>query len=280
LEHEITFQGESVTKIRQSTKHQWTNPYSFLKFLVASGLLVALAIPLAGQSRDPKALQIAKDVMQAMGGEDAWNDAHFVRYDFIVSSGGKTRVNRSHLWDKWAGRYRFETTRDGKSQVVLFNVNDQQGDAYVDGEKIDGGAKAEAIKGAYAAFINDMYWLAMPWKWLDPGVTLRYLGPSDHGGKVCEVVELSFNNVGLTPGDRYRAYVSPETHLMTRWEYTLQGGNKGVWSWEYKTHNGVMLASNHTNAEGASINMGDVGVYGQVDDAFFTNPAHKLSRLR
>lgn len=274
-------QGVQVTKIRQSTKRLWTHPQCLPASLTAAALLVLfVAIPLTAQNRDPKALQIAKSVMQAMGGENAWNDVHFVRFDFIVSADGKTRVNRSHLWDKWEGRYRFEnTTRDGKSQVVLLNVNDQQGDAYIDGVKIDGEAKAEAIRGAHSAFINDMYWLAMPWKWLDPGVTLRYLGPSDHGGKVCDVVELSFKNVGLTPGDRYRAYVSPETHLMTRWEYTLQGGNEGVWSWEYKTHNGVMLASNHTNAEGASINMGTVGVYAQVDDEFFTNPAHKLSLL-
>lgn len=267
---------------RQSTSHWWTSPSFILSFLGSAALIATLtAGPPAPQSRDPKAVAIAKSLMKAMGGEDAWKNTHFVRYDFIVTMGGETRANRSHLWDKWTGRYRIEsTTREGKSEVVLFNVNDQQGEVYLDGEKIDGEAKAEAIKGAYSAFINDMYWLAMPWKWLDPGVTLRYLGPSDHGGKVCEVVELSFNNVGLTPGDRYRAYVSPETHLMTRWEYTLQSGNEGVWSWEYGTHNGIMLASNHTNAEGASINMGNVAVFEEVDDPFFTDPKRKLSQLR
>jgi hypothetical protein len=37
---------------------------------------------------------------------------------------------------------------------------------------------------------------------------------------------------------------------------------------------------NHTNAEGASINMGVVAVFDQVEDAFLTGPARGLSQLR
>jgi hypothetical protein len=216
-----------------------------------------------------------------MGGEKAWDNVHFVRYYFIVSMGGETRANRSHLWDKWSGRYRFETkTKDGKTQVVLFNANDQQGDVYIDGAKIAGDDAASALKGAYSAYINDMYWLAMPWKWLDPGVNLKYGGPAEHEGQRCELVELTFGNVGLTPGDRYKAYVAADSKLMIYWEYTLQNGNQGAWKWEYGTHKGVKLASNHTNAEGASINMGTVAVFDTVEDAFFTDPARGLSQLR
>jgi hypothetical protein len=245
----------------------------------AAALLVAL--PVLAQNRDPKAIEMAKSVAQAMGGENAWNNVHFVRYDFIVSIGGETRANRSHLWDKWSGRYRFETkTKDGKNQVVLFNANDQKGDVYVDGAKIAGDDAAAALKGAHSAYINDMYWLAMPWKWLDPGVNLKYGGPAEHDGKKCELVELTFSNVGLTPGDKYVAYVDPNSKLMTYWEYTLQSGNQGAWNWEYGTHKGVKLASNHTNTEGASINMGTVAVFDQVEDAFFTDPARGLSQLR
>jgi hypothetical protein len=32
-----------------------------------------------GENRDPKAVEVARTMMQAMGGEDAWNAAHFVR---------------------------------------------------------------------------------------------------------------------------------------------------------------------------------------------------------
>ncbi|MEX2303749.1 MAG: DUF6503 family protein [Bryobacterales bacterium] len=252
-----------------------------VRAMAAAALTAALLSPAAAQQRDAKAVELGKSVMQAMGGEKAWDNVHFVRYDFIVSMGGETRANRSHLWDKWAGRYRFESkTKEGKSQVVLFNVNDQQGDVYIDGARIDGEGAATALKGAYSAFINDMYWLAMPWKWLDQGVNLKYIGAKEHEGKNYEVVELTFQKVGLTPGDTYNAYIDPSSKLMTHWEYTLQGGNKGAWNWEYGTHNGVKLASNHTNAEGASINMGTVAVFEKVEDAFFTDPARGLSQLR
>lgn len=249
--------------------------------LTAALLAPAIVAPAIAQQRDAKAVELGKSVMQAMGGEKAWDNVHFVRYDFIVSMGGETRANRSHLWDKWAGRYRFESkTKDGKSQVVLFNVNDQQGDVYIDGSRIEGDdAAAAALKGAYSAFINDMYWLAMPWKWLDQGVNLKYIGPKEHEGKNYEVVELTFQKVGLTPGDTYNAYVDPSSKLMTYWEYTLQSGNTGAWNWEYAAHSGVKLASNHTNAEGASINMGAVAVFEKVEDAFFTDPARALSQL-
>jgi len=61
---------------------------------------------------------------------------------------------------------------------------------------------------------------------------------------------------------------------------TLRSGNQGAWNWQYGTHNGVKLASNHTNTEGASIHMGTVAVFDKVEDAFFTNPARGLSQLR
>ena len=119
----------------------------------------------------------------------------------------------------------------------------------------------------------------MPWKWLNEGVNLEYLGPKEHDGKTYEVVQLSFNNVGLTPGDQYRAFVSAESNLMTYWEYTLQSGNEGAWNWEYGDYSGVKLASNHTNAEGVSINMGNVAVLEAVDDAFFTDAARMMAEL-
>jgi hypothetical protein len=67
---------------------------------------------------------------------------------------------------------------------------------------------------AYATFINDMYWLFMPWKWMDMGVNLKYLGQKPLGQETYDVVQLTFGKVGLTPGDMYHAYVSPKNHLI------------------------------------------------------------------
>ena len=260
-----------MTKIPSAA---WYIPEMTRKF-ICWALLAAAAT--AADTKDAKSLAIANSMMTAMGGLNNWNQAHFVRYDFKVTIKGKQVVDRSHLWDKSTGRYRIDgMTKDGKPTVALFSVATQQGSAWSGGKKLEGAEAAKAIKDAYAAFINDMYWLSMPWKWLDMGVNLRYLGQKPFGAQSYDVVELTFGKVGLTPGDRYHAYISPKSHLMEHWEYTLQGGNKGAWDWQYAATGGVKLASNHTTPEGNSINMGNVQVLDRIDEALLTDPAKKL----
>ena len=237
--------------------------------------------PATAQERDPKAVEVTQALMEKMGGQDAWNATRYIRFEFNVSSEGQPARGRTHLWDKWEGRYRLESkAEDGKQQVVLFNTNSQEGSAYLDGEAIEGDAAADALKGAYRSFINDTYWLAMPWKWMDPGVSLKYLGEKEHDGETCDVVELTFDNVGLTPGDTYRGFVSQKTGMMGYWQYTLQSDSEGAWTWEYGNHDGLMLAANHKNTEGRQIHMGDVAVFNEVDDAYFTDPAKTLDGLK
>lgn len=76
-------------------------------------------------------------------------------------------------------------------------------------------------KQAWSYFVNDQYWLLAPSKVLDPGVEARSTG---------DVLELSFASVGLTPGDRYRLTVDPEGDV-TAWDFTLQSGRSGRYSW-------------------------------------------------
>ena len=237
-----------------------------------------LASPAAAQeTRDPAAVAVAQRMHAAMGGLDAWNNTRYIRFDFKVGPSGELPAGRAHLWDKWEGRYRLEqTTAEGKTQVVLFNAYQKAGEVYEDGVKLPAEQAAPLIERAHAAFINDTYWLAMPWKWLDPGVSLRSLGEQDHGGKTYDVVELSFNGVGLTPGDRYKAFVAKGSNLMERWEYALQGGNTGAWDWTYAEPNGIKLAATHHNAEGREINMGPVKAASETNEAHFTDPGAML----
>ncbi len=248
-----------------------------------SAILFGAACVRAEESKnDAKASEIAQTMMKAMGGQNAWNAARFVRYDFKVTAGGKTAVDRSHLWDKHTGRYRLEQkNKIGESEVVLFNTATKQGAVFINHKKIDGDEAAGALKDAYGAFINDMYWLAMPWKWMDSGVHLKYAGTQQRGGVAFDVVQLSFAQVGLTPGDQYKAFISPVSHLMTHWEYTLQGGNKGSWDWQYEdAGGGVKLAGNHISEDGKSIDMGTVRVLSAVANEYFTDPSRTLQTLK
>jgi hypothetical protein len=254
-----------------------------LGLLAAIGLILGcVSLARAEDHKDPKALELAHTMMQAMGGESGWNSAHFVRFDFDVIKGGKTVASRSHLWDKYTGRYRYETkTKDGHSEVVLFNTGTKEGKVYKDGGDLNIEIAKKTIEETYGAFINDMYWLAEPWKWLDGGVNLKYMGEKKRGGETFDEVELTFEHVGLTPGDMYHAFVSQKSHLMTHWEYKLQGGQTGSWDWQYTDTGGIKLAKNHTSEDGKiSISMGDVRILDHAADAFFTDPLHSLSEMK
>jgi len=249
-------------------------------------LVVGPRLRAEGESRDPKSVEVTRAMMKAMGGEEAWNSAHFVRFDFKVKEGGKLVEDNAHLWDRKDGRYRFEhATKDGKRLVVLFRIadyeRDKAGEAYLDGKKLEGDAARKAVDDAYGSYINDSWWLCMPWKWFATGVNLKYLGPQKHAGETADVVELTFGHVGLTPGDMYHAFVSQKSHLMDYWEYTLQSKEKGAWDWQYGDYNGVKLARNHVSADRKdTINMGDVRILNAVEDAYFADASQSLARLK
>ncbi len=241
-------------------------------------LLLAVATPLAAQeTRDPEAVAVANRLHDAMGGIENWNNTRYIRFDFAGGPKGDLPPGRAHLWDKWEGRYRLEqTTEDGKTQVTLFNAYDKTGAVYVDGEKLPDAEAEPLLDRAHGAFINDTYWLAMPWKWLDPGVSLKSMGEQEYNGKMYDVVELSFHNVGRTPGDRYRGFVSKNTNLMEHWEYTLQSDRTGAWDWVYMETNGIKLPSTHYNDEGRELGMGPVKASSEVNEAHFTDPSAML----
>lgn len=245
--------------------------------LAAFALLASCASepPVVVEETGP--VKIAHEMHEAMGGLDNWNNTRYVNFKFQVGQDGQWRVSRSHLWDKWEGRYRFESTdNEGVRSVVLFNVNTKQGKVYVDGEELPADQAEERLEQAYGAYINDVYWLAMPWKWLEPGVNLKSDGEETVNGELCDVVELSFDQVGLTPGDVYRAFVSKDSHLMTHWEYVLQSGNEGSWDWIYADTNGLKLAATHKQADGREINMGNPVASNEVDESLFVDPTKSL----
>ena len=228
---------------------------------------------------EPKAVKIARDMMQAMGGEAAWKQARYVRFDFIVTIYGRVRFARAHLWDKRTGRFRLEdTSPDQQSAVVLFNTRNQTGTAYAGGRKLEGAAAESAVEGGYRAYRTDIDWLALPWNWLAPGVGLKYLGEKSLKGQAFDVVEVTVSQPAGTPAMRYSAYVSQRSHML---EYCSVGVETSLWDWQYATVGAIRLASGHTNTEKqASISMGNVKVLDNVDDAFLTDPARSLTTLK
>ncbi len=199
---------------------------------------------------DPRALTVVDQLWQALGMAQ-WRKAGYLSFRWIVESEGQTRADYRHDWNRVEGTYRVEgTNRDKQHFVALFNTGTRKGEVYVDGEKVTTDSTlAQMLEHAYGRFINDSYWLIMPYKLKDPGVVLTYEGQAERDGSQFDVLKVTFENVGLTPGDTYWAYIDRKDHLMKRWEYFLEGWDadreRTATTWEdWRDFGGVRLALN------------------------------------
>ncbi|MGA2738180.1 MAG: hypothetical protein ABSG65_12125 [Bryobacteraceae bacterium] len=242
-------------------------------------LWLAIAISMMAAAPEPRPDEIARQMMQAMGGEAAWKQANYLRFSFTLNLRGSTKVARAYLWDKQGGRVRLEDkSAEGKFAVVLLNTRDQKGAAYINGQKLEGAEAAGTLKSTYRAFRLDLDWLALPWNWLAPGVHLKYVGEKSVKGQVYDVVEVAVDQPAGAQAVRYNAYVSRESHLM---DYCGVSPDTSLWDWKYTTAGHIQLASEHANPDKkAVISMGNVKVMDNPGDAFFTDPARGLSGLK
>lgn len=226
---------------------------------------------------DAKAIEIVDQMWKALGGKDNWHKARYFSYNWIVAVDGNIRVNHRHDWDRATNRYRVEGTgRDGKHFVTLFDTETKDGDVYLDGKKVSvDSTKKQLLEQAYGSFINDSYWLLMPYKLNDPGVILNYDGEKEIDGKNYDVVRVTFAGVGLTPGDTYWAYIAQDDRLMHKWEYILQGADEGAepsgsWWTDWQEFGGIKLAMNKVfEGRPVRIYFENVVVSDTPDDAVF-----------
>jgi len=248
--------------------------YTKARSLLSLALLLSAAswsAAAAEPTQDQRAVALAEGLLEALGGEQNLAATRFLRFEFFGF--------RLHHLDRHSGRHRLEgKTRDGDEYVVLHNVNSGEGEAWLQGEKLAGEERAEWLKRAYSAWINDTYWLLMPYKLLDPGVTLKYAGQETLDEVTYDKVELSFDSVGLTPGDRYWAYINPTTGLMDPWAYHLQDWaaekEPTVWLWgSWQQYGGIQLSSQRIRvSDGAVQTLGKIRVFETLPEEVFTSP--------
>jgi hypothetical protein len=219
----------------------------------ARGLLAAaifLTATAGHAESDPRAVKVADEVMKALGGKQAWDKTRYLRFDFGFERDGKLQT-RAHTWDKWTGRYRLEgQDQQGRPFVVLMNVNTRDGQAWVGGQRAAGEEEKKLLERAYGTWINDTYWLLMPYKLRDPGVTLGYEGETKEGGATYDKLVLTFDNVGLTPKDKYWVWVNRDTRLVDRWDFVLKGEDvpPTTFLWTgWRDVGGVKLAGERVN---------------------------------
>lgn len=212
---------------------------------------------------DARAVQIADEVMNAMGGRKAWDETHFIAWNFFD--------NRKLVWDKWSGNVRVDNLKN--DQTVILNINTDQGRVYRNGaEETNADSVAKYVRQAKGAWINDSYWLVMPFKLKDSGVTLNYLGEDKTpDGKPADVLQLTFKNVGNTPENKYKIWVDKQSHLVSQWAYFPKATDETPrftlpWT-SYEKHGGILLSGGRGERKLTEI-MVFTGLPGEVFTAF------------
>ena len=226
------------------TKRGMIRPVLIAALLAAPGLGAAET-----PASDPKAVAIADQVMKSLGGQKRWDALPGLRWTHGASVNDTVRSSRRHSWNKHSGWHRVEgKTRAGQSFCFVHKVMTDEGRAWMDGVAIEGDSLQKLLKRANSLWINDTYWMLMPYKLRDPGVTLKYEGEAREGGAVFDKLALTFENVGETPGDRYWVYVNRAGHRVERWEMVLQGDAPPAeaYTWEgWEEHGGLWFPTAH-----------------------------------
>ena len=213
---------------------------------------------------DPKAVQLADAVMAAMGGRKAWDNTHLIAWYFFGV--------RKLVWDKWTGTVRVDNLRD--DQTIFLNINTDEGRVLRNGkEQTEPDSVTKYVKAGKSAWINDSYWLVMPFKLKDSGVTLKYLGDTTatKDGKPADLIQLTFKGVGVTPDNKYHVWVDKQSRLVTQWahfpKFTDQTPRFTLPWTDYQKHGAILLSGERGDRDLTEI-MVFTGLPGEVFSDF------------
>lgn len=209
---------------------------------------------------DAQAIAIADEVMEAMGGREAWDKTRHICWNFFGA--------RELVWDKWTGDVRV----DFRNMTFLININDDQGKVYIDGQEItDSDSLQKMVDRGKSIWINDSYWLVMPYKLKDSGVTLKYTGEdTTQNGSLADKLNLTFEGVGNTPQNMYNVWVDKESKLVTQWSYypTADAAEpRFINPWEeWKKQGAIMLSGSRGQRQ-----ISDIMVFDELPESVYKN---------
>ena len=238
-------------------------------------LLAAPASRSETPDSDPRAIEIAEQVMTALGGWPRWHALVGLRWTFESAVGDTVRPGRRHVWNMHTGWHRVEgKTRQGVPFVFVDHLDTGKGWAWMNGAAMEGDTVPKLVRRSKSLWTNDSYWMLMPYKLRDPGVRLGYAGDTTVAGVTCDRLALTFEQVGETPGDRYWVHVNRANHRVEKWEHVLQGDQPPpeVWTWEgWEEHAGLWFPTVHRNGD-RTIYTRAIETVGEFPAATFTAP--------
>lgn len=218
---------------------------------------------------DSIAIAIADEVMEAMGGRSAWDQTRYISWTFLSG--------RKLLWDKHQHRVRIEIP--SQEVILLANLATGEGRALSEGQEItEPDSLASLMQTANSIWINDAYWLIMPYKLKDSGVTLTYEGnATTEAGNQADVLKLTFAEVGDTPNNMYKVWIGEESRLLEQWAFyknatDLEPGFTTPWL-DYMAYGEIMLSGNRgtrtRDGQEYPLALTDIAVMETVEESVF-----------
>ncbi|MFQ5526683.1 MAG: energy transducer TonB [Thermoanaerobaculia bacterium] len=216
---------------------------------------------------DAEAIALADRVMTRLGGREAWDTTRYVTWRFFG--------RRLHVWDRHSGDIRVEGTdrETEEPYLVLMNLHTKQGRAWQAGQEVsDPESLSKLLELGESAWINDSYWVFMPFKLKDTGVALRHIGQGELlDGRPAEVLELTFREVGRTPENKYHVYVAGESGLVEQWDFFTTASDEAPrfqipWR-NWRRHGSILLSDDRGRGQHTGI-----AVLEEVPTAAFSSP--------
>ncbi|MEQ9048911.1 MAG: hypothetical protein RLP11_01310 [Marinoscillum sp.] len=211
----------------------------------------------------PHAIVMADQIMNAMGGREKWDQTNVISWNFLGV--------RTLLWDKANNKVRIDIP--SSKMVIALDLNDMTGSVWKDKVKyMQPDSISKYLEQGRKMWINDSYWLVMPFKLKDSGVTLTYVGEdTTRQGARADVLRLTFKNVGVTPDNAYDVWVDFDTRLIQQWAYYKEATQEEpnfVLPWtDYKDYDGLLLSGERGDSD-----LTEIKVLKTVPKGAFDNP--------
>lgn len=165
-----------------------------------------------------------------------WEAVKQLNFTFNVERGDNIVAARSWSWKPQSG----EVTMASSNDTISYNRS-----------SIDSTAQA-----ADRGFINDKFWLLAPYQLIwDEGTTITTVenAPSPIAGTPLKKLTITYgNDGGYTPGDAYDFYYGND-YIVKEWVFrkgNIEEPSMITTFDEYRTYNGITVATSHTNKEG------------------------------
>jgi len=146
---------------------------------------------------------------------------------------------------------------------IKMNINDRTGKVWIDElETTEQDSLDKYLQKGYEWWVNDSYWLVLPFKLQDSGVKLKYLGDgTTEEGRAADRLALTFDEVGVTPQNKYHIYVDKQSRHIVQWDYYVKSDDEEArfkipWK-NYNTYGYIQLSGDRGRMAITDIRVGE-----------------------